>query len=133
MHSLRNIFKMSQETGVAIGHFNVSDLVLLKAVFAAARELNVPVLVGLSEGEREFVGTRQIAAFVRSLREEYDFPIYLNADHTHSLAKGIEAAKAGYDSIVFDLSALPFDENVRQTKQAVEALKSINPAILVEG
>jgi fructose-bisphosphate aldolase class II len=108
-------------------------LVLLKAVFTAARELNVPVLVGLSEGEREFVGTAQIAAFVRSLRDEFAFPIFLNADHTHSLAKGIEAAKAGFDSIVFDLSALPFEENVRQTRQAVEALKAINPSMLVEG
>jgi len=123
----------AQQSGAAIGHFNISDLVLLKAVFAAARELNVPVLVGLSEGEREFVGTRQIAAFVRSLREEFDFPIFLNADHTHSLAKAVEAARAGFDSIVFDLSALPFEENVRQTKQAVEALKAINPAMLVEG
>jgi fructose-bisphosphate aldolase class II len=133
MHSLRELLKESQENRAAIGHFNVSDLVLLKAIFAAARELNVPVLVGLSEGEREFVGTGQIAALVRSLREEFDFPIFLNADHTHSLAKGIEAAKAGFDSIVFDLSALPFEENARQTKQAVEALKAINPSMLVEG
>jgi fructose-bisphosphate aldolase, class II len=133
MYSLRDLLMKSQETGVAIGHFNICDLVLLKAVFDAARELNVPVLVGLSEGERVFVGTRQIAAFVRSLREEFDYPIFLNADHTHSLAKGVEAAKAGFDSIVFDLSALPFDENVRQTKQAVEALKAINPSMLVEG
>jgi fructose-bisphosphate aldolase class II len=133
MHSLMDLLKRSQETGAAIGHFNISDLVLLKAVFAAARQLNVPVLVGLSEGERAFVGTRQIAAFVRSLREEFDYPIFLNADHTHSLAKGVEAAKAGFDSIVFDLSALPFEENVRQTKQAVEALKAINASMLVEG
>lgn len=133
MRSLRDLLGEAQENGVAIGHFNVSDLVLLKAVFAAARELHVPVIVGLSEGEREFVGVRQIAAFVRSLREEFDFPIFLNADHTHSLAKAVEAANAGFDSIVFDMSALPFTENVRQTKQAVEALKAINPSILVEG
>jgi ketose-bisphosphate aldolase len=133
MPSLRKLLQGAQEKGVAIGHFNVSDLVLLKAVFAAARELSVPVLVGLSEGEREFVGVRQIAAFVRSLRDEFQFPIFLNADHTHSVAKGVEAAKAGFDSIVFDRSALPFEENVRQTKQAVEALKAINPAMLVEG
>lgn len=133
MHSLRELLQKAEQGGVAIGHFNISDLVLLKAVFAAAREQNVPVLVGLSEGEREFVGTRPIAAFVRSLREEFDFPIFLNADHTHSLAKGLEAAKAGFDSIVFDLSALPFEENVRQTRQAVEALKAIRPDMLVEG
>ena len=133
MRQLRDVLQETQQISVAIGHFNVSDLVLLKAVFAAARELNVPVVVGLSEGEREFVGTRQIAAFVRNLREEFDFPIFLNADHTHSLAKGIEAAKAGFDSIVFDLSSLPIEENMRQTKQAVETLKAISPSMLVEG
>lgn len=133
MHSLRELLKKSQEAGVAIGHFNISDFVLLKAVFTAARQLNLPVLVGLSEGERAFVGTRPIAAFVRSLREEFDFPIFLNADHTHSLAKGIEAAEAGFDCVVFDLSALPFEENVRQTKHALEALKAIHPSILIEG
>lgn len=133
MHTLRNALERARENGVAIGHFNVADLVLLKAVFGAAWELEVPVLVGASDGERAFMGVRQIAALVRSLREEFDFPIFLNADHTHSLAKAVEAAKAGFDSIVFDLSALPFDENVRQTKQAVEALKSINSALLVEG
>src|ERR1700737_874552 len=133
MPSLRPLLQEAQEKGVASCPFNISDLVLLKAVFAAAQEVNVPVLVGLSEGEREFVGVRQIAALVQSLREEFDFPIFLNADHTHSLAKAVEATKAGFDSVVFDLSALPFEENVRQTKQAVEALKAINPDVLVEG
>jgi len=133
MNSLWNQLQKAQEASKAIGHFNISDLVLLKAVFDAARELHVPVLVGLSEGERAFVGTHQIAAFVRSLREEFDFPIFLNADHTHSLEKAVKATEAGFDSVVFDLSALPFEENIRQTKQAVEALKSINPEVLVEG
>jgi len=133
MLGLRDVLDQAQKNGVAIGHFNVADLVLLKAVFGAARELRVPVMVGASEGEREFIGVRQIAALVRSLREEFDFPIFLNADHTHSLEKAIEAAKAGFDAIVFDLSALPFEQNVRQTKDAIKALKSINPVILVEG
>jgi len=133
MPTLRQILDQSQQRGVAIGHFNVSDLVLLKAVFAAARDLQVPVLVGASEGERAFLGTRQLAALVRSLRDEFDFPIFLNADHTHSLAKALEAARAGYDAIVFDASALPFDENVRQTREALHAVKAIHPAMLVEG
>ncbi len=133
MQTLRNALEQSAKDGVAIGHFNVADLVLLKAVVAAGRGLKVPVAVGASEGEREFFGVRQIAALVRSLREESDYPIFLNADHTHSLAHALDVAKAGFDSVVFDLSALPFDQNVRQTKEAVEALKAINPAILVEG
>jgi len=133
MHALRSVLEQAQQMRVAVGHFNVADLVLLKAVFVSAQELKVPVLVGVSEGEREFMGVPQISVLVRSLREEFDFPIFLNADHTHSLVKAVEAAKAGFDAVVFDLSALPFEQNVRQTKEAVEALKAINPSILVEG
>src|SRR5262249_22079704 len=133
MRSLRDALEQSDRDGVAIGHFNVSDWVLLKAVLASGQELKVPVVVGASEGEREFGGVRQIAAVVHSLREEWDCPIFLNADHPHPVPKAVEAAKAGFDAIVFDLSALPFEQNVRQTKEAVEALKAINPAILVEG
>src|SRR5215467_8105807 len=118
MHALREFLAQAQAAGTAVGHFNVADLVLLKAVFAAARERTVPVLVGASEGEREFVGTRLLAALVRSLREEYDFPIFLNADHTHSLAKAVDAVKAGFDAVVFDLSSLPLEENARQTRDA---------------
>jgi len=70
---------------------------------------------------------------VRSVREESGLPIFLNADHTHSLAKAEAAARAGFDEVIFDASALPFEENVKETRRAVEALKSINPAIVVEG
>jgi fructose-bisphosphate aldolase, class II len=133
MHQLRNVLEEAQSTGVAVGHFNVSDWILLKAVYEAAQELKVPVIVGASEGERAFLGVAQLAALVRSLREEQDIPIFLNADHTHSLESAMAAAKAGFDSIVFDLSALPFAENIKQTRQAVEALKSVNASILVEG
>lgn len=133
MHSLREVLQEAQGKRVAVGHFNIADLVLLKAVFESARELKAPVLVGASEGERAFAGTRQLGVLVKSLREEFDFPIFLNADHTHSLGKAVEAARAGFDAVVFDLSALPFEQNARQTKEAVEALKSINALMLVEG
>ena len=133
VHQLKNVLEEAQSNGVAVGHFNISDWILLKAVFGSAQELKVPVIVGASEGERAFLGVAQVAALVKSLRDEKGFPIFLNADHTHSLDSAIAAAKAGFDSIVYDLSALPFEENVKQTRQAVEALKSINPTIIIEG
>lgn len=133
MQPLRDVLTQAQSNRVAVGHFNVADLVLLKAVSAAARELNVPVIVGASEGERDFLGVRQLAALVQSLREESGAPLFLNADHTHSLEKALEAARAGFDSIVFDLSILPFDQNIRQSREAVRALKAANAAVLVEG
>jgi fructose-bisphosphate aldolase class II len=133
MDTLRNVLIRSQQQGAALGHFNVADLVLLKAVLAAAVEIGVPVIVGASEGERNFLGTRELAALVKVMRDEHGIPVFLNADHTHSLAKAEEAARAGFDSVVIDFSALPFDENVSRTKETVEAIKAINPAILAEG
>src|ERR1700739_2389944 len=133
MQTLKGVLQQAEQRGSAIGHFNVSDLVLLKAVFSAAQELHAPIIVGASEGERAFMGVRQVAALVESLRDEYGFPIFLNADHTHSRASAEEVARARFDSIVFALSALPLEQNVRQTREAVAALKAIHPSMLVEG
>ena len=133
MDSLRTILTRLEKQGAALGHFNVADLVLVKSVLAAAAEIGVPVMVGASEGERAFFGTHELAAVVKSLRDQSGLPVFLNADHTHSLTKAVEAVKAGFDSVVADFSALPFAENVSRTKEAVEALKAINPSLLVEG
>jgi fructose-bisphosphate aldolase class II len=132
-NTLRDVLTRLEKEGAALGHFNVADQVLLKAVIAAADETNLPVLVGASEGEREFFGARQLAALVKSLRQESDQPIFLNADHTHSLEKAMEAANAGFDAVTIDFSALPIEENVARTKEAAQAIKAVNPAILAEG
>ena len=133
MTSLREVLQRAAADKVAVGHFNFSDLVAFNAIVAAARDKKLPTMVGVSEGEREFTGVRQAAALVKAVRDEYDYPIFLNADHTHSIAKAEAAAKAGFDEIIFDGSALPFEDNIVQTRKAIEAIKSINPAILVEG
>lgn len=132
VHLLETL-KEADRSQSAIGHFNVSDSVVLQAVTSAARDAGLPVIVGLSEGERKFFGVREAAAMVNAIRESDRPPVYLNADHTHSLESAIAAVKGGFDSVVFDRSSLPFEQNIKETKQAVEALKSINPAVVVEG
>jgi fructose-bisphosphate aldolase class II len=133
METLRHALDHARREGVALGHFNVSELVALKAIVTAARDLKLPVLIGVSEGEREFFGLRQVAALVRTYREESEYPIFLNADHTHSLEKAELAARDGFDEIIFDGSSLPFEKNIEQTRRAVELIKSINPNCMVEG
>ncbi len=133
MKPLREILTDANARRVAVGHFNISDLGALKAIVAAGRGMNLPLLIGVSEGEREFVGVRQAAALIRSIREEYDYPIFLNADHTHSLEKVKEAAAAGFDEIIFDNSSLPMEENIANTKAAAAAIRAIDPNIIIEG
>src|SRR5260370_11869530 len=90
MQTLRKVLEQAEANAMAIGHFNISDLVTLKAVFEAARDLNAPVVVGTSEGERQFIGVRQVAAIVKTLRQEYAFPIFLNPAHPHSLPNPLQ-------------------------------------------
>jgi len=133
MKTLREVLTDADARRVAVGHFNISELAALKGIFAAAQELQLPVLIGVSEGEREFIGVRQCVALIKSLREQYDFPIFLNADHTHSIDKAKEAAEAGFDEIIFDMSAKPFEENLAATTEAVKMIRAINPNIIIEG
>lgn len=133
MKSLKECIADARAKGIAIGHFNISNLEGARAVFNAARELSVSVIIGVSEGERSFVGIRQAAAIVKSLREEHDFPVFLNADHTYSFDKVKEAVDVGYDSVIFDGAELSLEENIKTAKQCVEYARGVNPGIVVEG
>jgi len=130
---LRDLLKDAQEKKVALGHFNFATSEVLRGIIEAAAELGLPVLVATSEGERKFIGLRQAVNLVKAFREEFGIPIFLNADHTKSF-EGIKAAvDAGYDAVLFDGSALPFEENLKIAKQSVEYARSKNADIVIEG
>lgn len=136
MKSLKDIVREAEQKKIAIGHFNISNLEQLKAISHVARKLNLPVLIGTSEGERDYLGIHHTVDLIQSYNKEHSgngYRLFLNADHTYSLDRVKQAAEIGYDTIVFDGSKLPFEENVKQTKEAVQIAKKINPEILVEG
>ena len=118
---------------VAIGHFNISNLETLWGIFNAAKNLGLPVIIGLSDGERDFVGVRQAVALVKSLRAQFDFPIFINADHTSSFERYKEVIDAGFDAAMFDGSELSMAENIKITKQCVEYARHKNSDIITEG
>lgn len=132
MKTLKQTVWEAREKKVAVGHFNISNLEALWGIFRAAQGLNVSVIIGVSEGERDFVGVKQVAAVVKSIREEFDYPIYLNADHTYSFDKVKEAIDAGFDSVIVDGAKLSFEENVKLTKQCVEYARASGREVLVE-
>jgi len=119
MKSLKEWLDWAEVKQVAIGHFNVSDSEGFNAVEDVAKELDVPVIVGVSEGERNFIGLPEIVSLVKTSRES-GLPVFLNADHTYSqeLAKG--AIDAGVDSVIIDAADKPFEENVKLTKSMVD-------------
>jgi fructose-bisphosphate aldolase class II len=132
MRTLREVIMDARGRKVAVGHFNISDSTQLNAIAEAARELQVPVMIGASEGERKFIGMRQAAALVKALRDQGQ-EIYMNADHTKSIDGIKEAIDAGYDEVLFDGSELPLEENIAKAKEAVAYARASGRDVLVEG
>ncbi len=140
--TLREHVAAAQAKKVAVGHFNASSLDGIWAIADAALALKLPVIVGVSEGERDYVGVREVAAIVKTIREERGQDIFLNADHTYSFDRVKEAIDAGFDMVIFDGAQLTLDENIKITKQCVEYARKVSESstqnggkrdILVEG
>src|SRR3989338_2484579 len=135
---LNENLKKARKNGYAIGHFNFAPEDVLRGIVEACRDAGAPaVMVGTSEGEAEFVGMREAVAMVKAMREHFNYPIFLNADHFKGLEKCKEAIDAGYGSIIIDASKLPNEENIVLTKQVVDFARSVskyrNIEISVEG
>ncbi|MDE1874722.1 MAG: class II fructose-bisphosphate aldolase, partial [Patescibacteria group bacterium] len=138
MKTLREYVADALEKKVAIGHFNISDIQGFWAVVRAAKDISalagrdIPVIIGVSEGERSFIGVDQVKALVDTIRKTGQ-PVFLNADHTYSFDKVKEVVDARFDSVIYDGTEQSFDDNVATTKKCVEYARSVDPDMLVEG
>ncbi|MHB0977904.1 MAG: class II fructose-bisphosphate aldolase [Minisyncoccota bacterium] len=132
MKTLKEYIEEADKKGVAIGHFNISDSEGLKAVVESATELGVPVIIGVSEKERSFLGVAEIRVLVQAERDK-GLPVFLNADHTYSIEASKEAVDNTFDSVIIDGAEKPFFENVMMTMEVVKYAREKAPGMLVEG
>lgn len=132
MKSLREYIAWAEENKVAIGHFNISDSEGLHAVVGAATELGVPVIIGVSEKERSFLGVAEIRVLVQAEKDK-GLPVFLNADHTYSVEASKEAVDNTFDAVIIDGAEKPFVENVLMTQEVVRYARENSPGMLVEG
>jgi len=109
MKTLREYIKEAEEKKVAIGHFNISNLEGLHGIYNAARKLDLPIVIGLSEGEEDFIEREEAVALIRTIRERDNYPIFLNADHHYSFEKVKACIDAGFDAVIIDAVKLPFE------------------------
>jgi len=129
---LREVVQEYKKAGRAVGHFNISDSNQLCAIALAAKEIGLPAIIGLSEGEREYFPIPHARALV-SIYQAEGIELYLNADHTYGLDKAKQAIDDGVDSIVVDGAKLPMEENILLVKQVVSYARSSKRDVVVEG
>ena len=146
MITLKKALREAKKNKVAIGHFNISEFVTLKACWEAAQELSrynvitlnvktqIPLIIGVSEGEQKFIGTTEAVDLIKHIRKNHNYPIFLNADHHKTVESCKAAIDAGFDSVIIDAADLSFEENVKITREVVEyARASKNKKVLIEG
>ncbi|KKP56540.1 MAG: Ketose-bisphosphate aldolase, class-II [Parcubacteria group bacterium GW2011_GWB1_35_5] len=130
--TLREYIAEAEEKKIAIGHFNISNSEGFWAVVNASKKLNLPVIIGVSEGERDFIGIKQVKALVDTVKA-LDLPIFLNADHSYSVERIKEVVDTDFDAAIIDGAEKSFEENLKMTKDSVEYKNLKNPKILIEG
>lgn len=120
MKTLREYIKEASDNGVAIGHFNISNIEALHGIYNAAKKLNLPVIIGASEGEEKFIGREEVVALVRTIRERDNYPIFLNADHHSSFESVKKCIDAGFDMVIIDGAKGSYEDNIKVTRECVE-------------
>ena len=115
--SAKEMLNKARAGKYAVGQFNINNLEWTKAILQTAQELQSPVILGVSEGAGKYMtGYKTVVGMVKGMIEELNItvPVALHLDH--GSFEGAKACiNAGFSSIMFDGSHLPFDENVAKT------------------
>ena len=128
----KEITTKASEGKYAVGAFNITNIIQMKAVVDAAIEENAPLIIQTSVTPAEFIGPEVLVAIYRVIAEAAPIPISLHLDHCTDVAFCKVCADAGYTNIMIDASKQPFEENIKQTKEVVDYCHAIG-GISVEG
>lgn len=115
---LKPMLKSAQSAKFGIAAFNMIDYNSARSVVDGAQERDAPVIIQLSVKTIRHWGYQPIADWVRSLAADVDVPVALHLDHCTDLEVIQRCIDAGWTSVMFDGSSLPFDQNVELSKQA---------------
>ena len=116
----KEMFKKAYEGGYAIGAFNVNNMEIIQGITEAAKECNAPVILQVSKGARAYANRTYLVKLVEAAIIETGLPIVLHLDHGDSYETCKSRIDDGFTSVMIDCSSLPFEENIRITRQVVE-------------
>ncbi|MFA6074414.1 MAG: class II fructose-bisphosphate aldolase [Negativicutes bacterium] len=115
--SANEILIDAQKHGYAVGAFNVFNIETLSAVVEVAEELKSPVIIGVPERLFKFVDVEILSAAMVKSAHKAHVPVALHLDHGFSYEGVMKALRWGFTSIMYDGSNLPFDDNMRKTRE----------------
>lgn len=122
----------ARKNGYAIGAYNIFNLETIKAVVSAVKKMNKPVILQASESAIRYAGAKNLVDMVNNEIKDCPIPIALHLDHGKNLSVIKDCILAGFSSVMIDASALPYEENIAQTKEVVKFAHRHNVTVEAE-
>lgn len=130
--NLKEILEIAEKNHCAIGMFNATGLDSVQAIIKAAEELHQPVILAHAEVHNVYNDISLVAPVMLAVAKNASVPVCVHLDHGTSMEMIKRALDLGFTSIMVDASALPFEENVKMTKQVVEMAHAQNVSVEAE-
>ena len=118
--TLNEVLKIAEEKKIAIGSFNTPGLEALQAVIEAAEELDLPVIIQFAQCHEPWIPLSIIGPIMVAAAKEAKVPVCVHLDHGETLEYLQQALTMGFTGIMYDGSVLSYEENLKNTKRAVE-------------
>lgn len=118
--SLVPVLAEARTNQFVVGAFNAHNLEMVPPMIRAARRHGAPIIIQTSAGTARYVGMKNFVAVCRSMAEDELVDVVLHLDHATKLDDIHDAIEAGYSSVMFDGSALPFEQNIATSRRVVE-------------
>ncbi|WP_339283763.1 class II fructose-bisphosphate aldolase [Oceanobacillus sp. FSL K6-3682] len=130
--SLDELLPKARQNNYAVPAFNVISLEMIISAVKAAEKENSPIIIEYTEGDDTRIPLEYIGRFASDLARKSDVPICVHLDHGNTLKAILRAIKSGYSSVMYDGSALSYQDNAANTKKIVEIAKSIGVSVEAE-
>jgi len=118
--NMREMLERARAGRYAVGAFNIVDMATARAVVKAAENQGSPIIIQTSTKTVRLYGAEPLAGAVCAMAKASSVPVALHLDHCKQRDLIAECIEAGWSSVMFDGSALSFEENVDMTRRVVE-------------
>ena len=121
-----DILREAHKSGYGVAATNVFNYETIKLSILKADELQKPVIIGFYPGWKSYIALDVVAEITKACAKKVKVPVGLHLDHSIDYAEIVQAMMVGFSSVMYDGSALPFEENVKNTAEVVKAAKALN-------
>lgn len=130
--NMREILKVAEREGYAIGCINTPNVETIRAVIGAAEDLNVPVIIDHAQVHDSLIKIEHIGPLMVKYAKEAKVPVCVHLDHGEDYNFVMKAIKYGFTSIMYDLSALPYEENKKRLKEFTQIAHALDITVEAE-